>query len=287
VPRLLLADTGVVSQGWIPPGSVEGPPRGQNDGVVKYESEYLDEAASEKLVRSYHSTQSTPTTILEVRRILSEHLRVACGLECGVLERVDAAAASYAQAGARGHHGGGESATLRVHGQHRHIHLEGGKEMTRMTGRITRAGAAAGVLLFASGAAWGQTFVYPQKGQTPQRQAQDQAECQAWATQQTGVNPGMPAPGPAPAAAPTSSPLRGATRGAAVGAVGGAIGGDAGKGAAIGAATGAMVGGMRRRDQVQQQQAQQAQAQQMQAQQMDTFGRAQATCLQARGYSVN
>jgi hypothetical protein len=48
-----------------------------------------------------------------------------------------------------------------------------------------------------------------------------------------------------------------------------------------------MIGGMRRRDQVRQQEAQQAQAQQMQASQMDTFNRAQATCLQARGYSVN
>ena len=44
---------------------------------------------------------------------------------------------------------------------------------------------------------------------------------------------------------------------------------------------------MRRRDQVRQQEAQQAQAQQIQATQMDTFNRAQATCLQARGYSVN
>jgi hypothetical protein len=44
---------------------------------------------------------------------------------------------------------------------------------------------------------------------------------------------------------------------------------------------------MRRRDQMQQQQAQQQQTQQMQGQQMDTFARAQATCLQARGYSVN
>jgi len=33
--------------------------------------------------------------------------------------------------------------------------------------------------------------------------------------------------------------------------------------------------------------AQQAQAQQMQASQVDTFSRAQATCLQVRGYSVN
>ena len=72
----------------------EGPPQGQNDGVVRYESAHLDEVASEKLVRSFHSTQSTPATILEVRRILYEHLGIACGLECEVVERVDAAAAS-------------------------------------------------------------------------------------------------------------------------------------------------------------------------------------------------
>jgi hypothetical protein len=48
-----------------------------------------------------------------------------------------------------------------------------------------------------------------------------------------------------------------------------------------------MIGGMRRRDQMQQQQAQQAQAQEAQAAQMDTFKRALATCLSAKGYSVN
>ena len=61
--------------------------------------------------------------------------------------------------------------------------------MTRSRHGWTRAGMVAGALLLAAGTAWGQTFVYPQKGQTPQRQAQDQAECQAWATQQTGVCP--------------------------------------------------------------------------------------------------
>jgi hypothetical protein len=48
-----------------------------------------------------------------------------------------------------------------------------------------------------------------------------------------------------------------------------------------------MIGGMRRRDQVRQEEVQQAHTRQMQASQMDTFNRAQATCLQARGYSVN
>jgi len=143
-----------------------------------------------------------------------------------------------------------------------------------------------GALLLATGSAWGQqVFIYPQRGQSPQQQAQDTGECQAWATQQTGG--AMAAPPVAAAPPPTASPLRGAARGAAVGAVGGAIGGDAGKGAAIGAATGAMMGGMRRRDQMQQQQAQQAQAQQMQAAHADTYKRALATCLGAKGYSVN
>ena len=158
--------------------------------------------------------------------------------------------------------------------------------------RMRRGGAglwvAASALLLAGGTAWGQTFVYPQRGQSPQQQAQDQGECQAWATQQTGINPGMPAPMPSTASAPPQGGmLRGGARGAAIGAVGGAIAGDAGKGAAIGGATGAMMGGMRRRDQMQQQQAQQQQAQQAQAMQMDTFKRAQATCLGAKGYTVN
>jgi outer membrane protein with glycine zipper len=160
--------------------------------------------------------------------------------------------------------------------------------MIRMRRGWVRAGSAAAGLLLAAGTAWGQTFVYPQRGQSPQQQAQDQAECQAWATQQTGINPGMQGSTPPTAQAPPQGGmLRGGARGAAIGAVGGAIGGDAGKGAAIGAATGAMIGGMRRRDQMQQQEAQQQQAQQAQAMQMDTFKRAQATCLGAKGYTVN
>ena len=75
----------------IIPVENEGPPQGQDDGVVKYESAHLEGVASEKIVHSTHSTQSTPATILEVRRILYEHLGIPCGLECEVPERVDAA----------------------------------------------------------------------------------------------------------------------------------------------------------------------------------------------------
>jgi hypothetical protein len=155
---------------------------------------------------------------------------------------------------------------------------------TRST--IVKGWMVAAALLAASGSAWGQQiFVYPQKGQSPQQQAQDTNECQAWATQQTGGPNAAPQMAAAPP--PTTSPMRGAARGAAVGAVGGAIGGDAGKGAAIGAATGAMVGGMRRRDQMRQQEAVAAQNQQAQAAHSENYKRALASCLGAKGYQVN
>jgi pimeloyl-ACP methyl ester carboxylesterase len=71
-----------------------GPPAGQTDGVVAYESAHLVGVGSEKIVRSHHSAQGNPATILEVRRILYEHLSIPCGLECEVVDRVDAAAAA-------------------------------------------------------------------------------------------------------------------------------------------------------------------------------------------------
>jgi triacylglycerol esterase/lipase EstA (alpha/beta hydrolase family) len=54
----------------------EGPITGKTDGVVAYESAHIDGVASEKVVRSGHSTQSHPETIMEMRRILREHIGV-------------------------------------------------------------------------------------------------------------------------------------------------------------------------------------------------------------------
>jgi hypothetical protein len=51
-----------------------GPLTGQTDGVVRYDSAHLEGAASEKVVHSSHSTQATPDTIEEVRRILREQV---------------------------------------------------------------------------------------------------------------------------------------------------------------------------------------------------------------------
>jgi len=48
-----------------------------NDGVVAYRSAHLEGVESEKVVQSSHSMQSNPGTLLEVRRILREHLEVS------------------------------------------------------------------------------------------------------------------------------------------------------------------------------------------------------------------
>ncbi len=53
----------------------EGGPEGLNDGVVAYESAHIEGVASEKVVRSSHSTQGHPETILEIERILREHVQ--------------------------------------------------------------------------------------------------------------------------------------------------------------------------------------------------------------------
>jgi hypothetical protein len=52
----------------------DGPPEKGDDGVVKYTSAHIDGVASEKVVRSSHSTQGHPDTIQEIKRILFERL---------------------------------------------------------------------------------------------------------------------------------------------------------------------------------------------------------------------
>jgi hypothetical protein len=145
--------------------------------------------------------------------------------------------------------------------------------------------------------------VFPAKGQTPQKQSQDEGECYTWSKGQTGVDPMAPAPAPAqPAAQPAQtapaadgSRLKGAARGAAAGAIIGEVADDdAGKGAAIGATAGVLAGGRQSRKN-QQQAAQQATQQQQQStqqqaaaqqQQLDLFRKGFAACLEPKGYTV-
>jgi phage tail tape-measure protein len=109
---------------------------------------------------------------------------------------------------------------------------------------------------------------YPAKGQSPEKQAKDSSECQAWAKQQTGYDPGMDT-----AKGAGVGLAVGALAGAATGAAIGAATGSAGRGAAVGAvvggvggtAVGAGVGYTRNKE---------------------GYERAYAACMQGRGYSV-
>ena len=46
-----------------------------SDGIVPYSSSHLEGAASEKVIRSGHSVQESPEAILEIRRIMHQHLK--------------------------------------------------------------------------------------------------------------------------------------------------------------------------------------------------------------------
>ena len=138
------------------------------------------------------------------------------------------------------------------------------------------------------------TFIYPDKGQTPQQQESDKGQCYSWAVQQTGFDPANPpvasAP-PPPQQSPEGGLFRGAFGGAALGAVGGAIGGNAGEGAAIGAAVGGLFGAMRRarsmEEQQQQQQSYMAQQQGALARGHANYNQAFGACMRGRGYTVS
>lgn len=155
-------------------------------------------------------------------------------------------------------------------------------------------------------------FAFPKNGQSKEQQLKDETECYAMARERTGLDPQKPAPtGPTveqtqaaqKQAADNAKQVKGAraagaARGAAGGTAIGAIAGNTGKGAGIGAVAGGMKGGAQQRaanTQSKQKAAAQARAKlekeqelEMQAHKegQDTFQRAFAACMDARGYSV-
>ena len=159
------------------------------------------------------------------------------------------------------------------------------QRLVRFAIGVTTVGAAL-IGLVAMSAEAQKPVVYPAKGQSAEQQQKDQAECDVWAKQTTGVDPVAVAQAPPPAQGSTAGGgqrIRGAARGAAGGALVGAIAGDAGTGAGVGAVVGTMAGGRRAR-QEQAQQQQQAEAQKQQT--INTYYRAFAACLEGRGYSI-
>jgi hypothetical protein len=147
---------------------------------------------------------------------------------------------------------------------------------------IKRAPWALAIALVAiTSTAAAQQYVYPAKGQTPEKQKTDVTACDQWATQQTGFDPSKPPP--APAAPPTTATgttpgagARGAARGAVVGEI---VGDDAGTGAAVGAAA---ARGQSRRQNASAGKQQQAATQQQNA----GWAKARTACLEGKGYTV-
>lgn len=127
---------------------------------------------------------------------------------------------------------------------------------------------------------------YPAKGQSLDRQNQDEGECYAWAKQQTGIDPVAVANTPSPSSGPAvggGERLRGAARGAIGGAAIGGIAGDSGEGAGIGAVAGTMAGGRKAR---QNKQAQVQQNEDEKAATIQHFNKAFSACMEGKGYVV-
>jgi hypothetical protein len=137
-------------------------------------------------------------------------------------------------------------------------------------------------------------YVYPTNGQDSAKQASDEADCTAWAKQQTGFDPatavaanplaaGNPLGGTNPLAAAPSGGLGGTAEVAALGAL-------AGGGGGLGSAAGLMTGGgggtagtaMQAAGALTQAMGQQQPHKPGQAE----FDQARAACLSGRGYSV-
>ena len=137
--------------------------------------------------------------------------------------------------------------------------------------------------LVLSSFAGAQQFASPAKGQSPDQQKTDEAQCSTVAVQQSGYDPANPpTSAPAQTAPVTGSGTR--ARGAAAGAAVGAIGGnDVGNAAVKGAVAGGVVQRSRNRRAAADQN--EAAAQQQQAG-LSGYQRARAACLEGRGYVV-
>jgi hypothetical protein len=143
-----------------------------------------------------------------------------------------------------------------------------------------RATASLAIILMTlvlSAPAWSQKpSAYPAKEQSAEQQSSDDAQCLAWAKQNTGIDPAAVANAPPAPTGPQGERVRGAARGAVAGEI---VSDDAGAGAAVGALAGGRRARMNQAAQTQQAQASKAQA-------METYYHAYGACMQGRGYTV-
>ena len=132
-------------------------------------------------------------------------------------------------------------------------------------------------------------YVYPAKGQSKQKQKEDEFECYKWSMEQSGIDPlNLPKIEVAPEeTGPTGAAVGGAARGAAAGLAIGAITGNAGEGAAIGAIAGGLAG-RRAGKQAQAQRNQQAKdnAANQEKAMIESFVKGFTVCLEGKGYTT-
>ena len=173
---------------------------------------------------------------------------------------------------------------------------------------VILAAAMTASLAFGQAAPTGKTlaatmnvYVFPNKGQAPDQQSQDESACYGWAVQSVGTDPfalqkqseqqqqQAAAQQQQIAEAGKDAGVKGAAVGAATGAlIGGVSGGNATASAGWGAATGAVVARRKSKEkqaeasaQVEQQSQQAAQATQ---EQVNNFKKAFSVCLEAKNY---
>jgi hypothetical protein len=155
----------------------------------------------------------------------------------------------------------------------------------------------AGSLVYAGGMG---TYAFPQKGQTPDQQNQDESGCAQWAADQTGINPAVleyrqqeAQADLQKASAEASKPQlgrklgRAALTGAALGEMDQHMDSGAGKGAAMGATLAAskMLG--QKQEQKKQAPLNEANAQAGQVQaETEQYVRAYSACMEGKGYSI-
>jgi hypothetical protein len=120
-----------------------------------------------------------------------------------------------------------------------------------------------------SGTSTSNVVVYPSKGQSAEQQGRDSGECQTWAKQNSGYDPGTETAKGAGVGLALGA-LAGAATGAAVGAATGHAGQGAAVGAVVGGVGGAAVGGGYKYSQTR-----------------DGFDKAFGTCMTGKGYAVS
>ncbi|MFC1824025.1 hypothetical protein ACFL9T_15050 [Thermodesulfobacteriota bacterium] len=148
------------------------------------------------------------------------------------------------------------------------------------------------VILITGSAMAQDPIVFPAKGQSQDQMEKDKYSCYQWAKNETGFDP-MKVP-TATAPPPEQTAKRGgALKGAALGAGVGAITksrGSRSRGARKGALAGGLVGGARSQSQMRKDEQARKQWEQEQtaqyAHQRNTYNRAYAACLEAKGYTV-